>query len=191
MPYLLKASKDENVLVEFRVKGNTLDPASPPHYFDLEATRPGRYGRAVSVTSATAATGTTDPFALTISFLSAPYGARAPDLQSPFPPEAGATFEVVLRHAPAGAVAALVFGLQEAWVDLAPLGAPGCRLYCDCALSLPVAVDAAGQAVHAAALPADPNLVGLPFWNQAVVRDLQANPIGLVLTNAARAVIGG
>jgi hypothetical protein len=190
-PCLLKPSKEHHVLVEFRIKGSTLAPGSPPHYFDLEATRTGRYGRLVAVSSPTAASGSLDPYALMMSFVSAPFGTRSPNLQAPFAPEIGGNFDVVLRYAPAGAPGALLYGSSQQAIDLKTVGAPGCRLFCDLAAVIPVWVDAAGQAVHSLAIPNDQSLVGGTFWNQFLVVDPAANALGLTFSNGGYGLIGG
>ena len=190
-PYLLKASKDHHVLVEFKVRSSTLTPGSPPHYFDLEATRAGRYGRVVAMGNASASAGTVDPFGLTMSFLGPPYQGRRPNLQAPFAPEVGKAFEVVLRHAPAGAPAAILYAGQAQLVRLDAAGAPGCSLLSDLVLTLPVGVGPAGEGVHGFLVPDESALLGLTVFQQFVIADPGANALGLVVTNAGKAILGG
>ncbi len=72
---------------------------------------------------------------------------------------------------------------------LAGLGMPGCTLYVSPIVSFPFIVSG-GQGVWTLRLPSDPTLVGLSFFNQALVLDAQANPAGAVVSNAAEGIIG-
>lgn len=183
-PFVAKAGKDRHLLVEFQVRSSTLASGSPPHYFDIEATRSGRYGRVVAIGSANAPSGSRDPFGLVISLVGPPYGRRAPDLQVPFAPELGMPFDVVLRHAPANAAAAILYGTQALHLRLDSLGASGCILLTDVSATLPVVVGAGGEGLHRIVLPAESGLVGVGVCGQFVVGDGGANPLGLVFTNA-------
>jgi hypothetical protein len=67
---------------------------------------------------------------------------------------------------------------------------PGCVLY----VSLDALVSAAGaggMATLAFPLGANPSLLDMPFFVQAVQLDPGANPMGLVLSDAGAGVIGG
>lgn len=94
-----------------------------------------------------------------------------------------------------------LFDLPQSWavmafgwgrtpsVDLAPLGMPGCRQE----ISIDAAVFVAGhsnQAVYELSIPNWSSLVGLRFYNQAVVFDPGANPLGAVVSDAAEGVVG-
>jgi hypothetical protein len=47
-----------------------------------------------------------------------------------------------------------------------------------------------GQAVHELPIPEWSGLIGLSFFNQAVVLDANANALGAVVSDAAEGVIG-
>ena len=106
-------------------------------------------------------------------------------------PRIGRTFELRVRNLPVN-LAALGMGLQRqaAPIPLAAIGMPGC--------SLGIQVDAvallAGQGAEATfqmPIPDQVNLVGLHFYQQALVLDPAAgNGFGAVVSEASEGVIG-
>lgn len=75
-------------------------------------------------------------------------------------------------------------------LDLAPFGAPGCKLLCAPDWMRPMALDAAGYAEVRLDLPPVPEIVGLELFYQAMVLDPPTNRAGLVLTNGLRLLVG-
>ena len=73
--------------------------------------------------------------------------------------------------------------------DLAPAGAPGCRLYTGFVFSLGLP-NANGSGSLPLALPGDPVLLGAPLQNQVLVVDPPANTLGVTLSNAGEGQIG-
>ncbi len=69
-------------------------------------------------------------------------------------------------------------------VDLAPLGAPGNRLYANPDAVLLLLSDGNGVALQSFAMPVSPTLLGSGVSVQAATVDAAANPFGLVFSNA-------
>lgn len=104
-------------------------------------------------------------------------------------PRIGVDFEVRLFDLPHD-LAVLAFGWQPVGpIMLDGFGMPGCALAVALDALVPVA-GSGGQAVHTLPIPASSSLVGVAFDNQAAVFDAAANPMGLVLSDAAHGVIG-
>jgi hypothetical protein len=74
-------------------------------------------------------------------------------------------------------------------LDLGLVGMPGCLLLQSADLSFPLA-NLAGQARWSTAIPQQAALLGASFYNQALVLDRNANPIGFIVSNAAEGRIG-
>ena len=122
--------------------------------------------------------------------------AGTPALTAVTAPRLGATLH--LRVAPA--VAPLHFMIAgtstTAWhgaplpLDLASLGAPGCRLHTS--LDVLAAFPAnGGTGTWSLALPNDPAAIGFVFHCQALVVDATANAFGAVLSDAVTITVGG
>ena len=67
---------------------------------------------------------------------------------------------------------------------------PGCVLYTDPMLALPVVTDASGNAALGFSVPADPNLIGADIDSQALCSDPPANAPGLTTSNGVGHLIG-
>ncbi|MCC6672929.1 MAG: right-handed parallel beta-helix repeat-containing protein [Planctomycetes bacterium] len=86
---------------------------------------------------------------------------------------------------------ALQIGLEEAVVDLAPLGAPGSLLWTVPIFGLPPQVpDLLGVAAQRLLLPRDSSVLGLPFHLQWLVAHAGANAAGVLTTDALRVTLG-
>ena len=104
-------------------------------------------------------------------------------------PRIARTLEVEVLHLPQN-MAVMAFGWNAIVpISLATLGMPGC--------SQLVSLDASvllsgtnGSAQVSFAVPNTMQLVGVSFANQALVLDLAANPAGLVVSDAAMAIVG-
>src|SRR5690606_23138799 len=104
---------------------------------------------------------------------------------------------LVVRNAMPSARAVLVHGLSRtSWngftlpLDLAPLGAPGCKVYTDWFLQVPVWVDNVGQRRIDWLLPPAAALSGTVLHVQLFVAD-PANALGVVASDGGRIVVGG
>jgi hypothetical protein len=88
------------------------------------------------------------------------------------------------------AVLGMSFQRLSAPVDLGFLGMPGCSL----AISPDAVVGIVGQGGKAKwqlPIPYKPSLVGVRFYNQAIVLDVGAgNPLGAVMSDAMEGVVG-
>lgn len=104
-------------------------------------------------------------------------------------PHIGKTLEVRLLDLPQN-TAMVAFGWNRiSPVSLAPQGLPGC--FQD--IGIDAAVFVAGQgnaALFSLPIPDWSGLVGMTFYNQAIVFDPGANAAGAVISDAAEAVIG-
>ncbi|MGE3172525.1 MAG: hypothetical protein AB7O97_07840 [Planctomycetota bacterium] len=110
-------------------------------------------------------------------------------------PRIGRMLVVDGSNAPPFARASLLLGFSDASfqgarlpLDLAPLGAPGCRLHVGADLLVPGATDAQGVCRAGLLVPFDQYLVGGLFFCQWLVADPGANAAGLVVGQAARGV---
>lgn len=119
-----------------------------------------------------------------------------PSLSSNSVPRLGSTFAVQVGNlAPAAAVALMFVGLSDSTspigplpVDLSPLGMPGCQALTSMDL-LDVIGASGGSATWSFAVPANANLLGMAFYNQAASIGA-ANPAGLAVSNGGAATIG-
>jgi len=112
-------------------------------------------------------------------------------------PRIGAALQVHLDHLPVNA-AFLIAGFSNSNsafgplpLDLGPIGMPGCaaRVSID---FVALVLGSGGFADHRLPIPNVPGLVGVHFYQQALVLDPGAgNALGAVMSDAAAAVIGG
>lgn len=113
-------------------------------------------------------------------------------------PEAGSAVQFDLGRARVASVASLSLGSSTTSFagtplpfDLAPLGAPGCRVLCDRLVSVLLPTSSNGNASFRLDLPAQRNLIGARLHGQFTVIDPPANALGLTTSNAATLTIGG
>jgi len=112
-------------------------------------------------------------------------------------PTIGTSFDVVLRDAVPNAPALFVFGNSDSsWqslslpLSLAPFGAAGCELLVAADLTEPTTTDASGVATVPVAVPNDPALIDVAFYEQFAVLDLAANAFGFAFSNGGVGVVG-
>jgi hypothetical protein len=132
-----------------------------------------------------------------------PYGsgcqgtAGTPYLFAPQTPYAGHDLPVIVANLLPAALPVIVLGISSTtWLgvplpfDLAPLGAAGCTVLASADVLLP-ATNFNGTAYTTIALPANLVPSTLPaFHVQSFATDFAANPLGIVLSNAASVAIG-
>lgn len=113
-------------------------------------------------------------------------------------PEIGKPFLTWLIDAPPYAPAVLFLGASDAvWnglplpADLTPIGANACWLLSSGELQLPRPVSDIGMSAAVIVVPAVPDLVGQSFFEQWLLLDAAANPLGITTTAAAKAGVGG
>jgi hypothetical protein len=106
-------------------------------------------------------------------------------------PILGGTFTLSLANVqPVLPLAVLLFGdAQAPGIDLAPLGAPGCRAWTNANLTSLTAPVAGGTGALPIAIPADPSLVGATFTTQAA-GFTAANTLGLATSNGVQWTVG-
>lgn len=100
---------------------------------------------------------------------------------------------VELNGALANTPVVLHFGSSSAFpfpIDLAASGAPGCFLYHDVFLALPLSSDASGQASVSFTLPRFRTAIGLLLYFQWAGVDLAANQLGVTTSSYGRALVG-
>jgi hypothetical protein len=202
-PFSLVAARDagtgpppSNLLIEFRVYSHSQRSLPFNLFFDAVAD-PGQR-RVYTHGYPNDPTGFSDNKVLPIVFLGPGLAHTAPRLHAVGLPQLGAPFGVAVRDARAGAPAIVTHGRsRELWgphrlpFDLAPFGAPGCAILTDTFLWTPMAIGGNGQGEIVYPVPADPQLTGLEFYNQALILDAGANPLGIAVSSAGRALIGG
>lgn len=104
-------------------------------------------------------------------------------------PKIGRTLEVTLFDLPAS-VAVMVMGFtRTAPQSLAGLGMPGCEAHVSLD-GMAALVGQNHQAKWLLPIPDQPSLLGLTFYNQALVFDPQANAFGAVVSDTAEARVG-
>lgn len=103
-----------------------------------------------------------------------------------------------VTNAPAGGLALAMFGFDnQTWngvtlpVDLAPVGAPGCFMRIEPAVSYVVTINGAGLGQSLIGIANDQALAGARLYTQFLVLDPPANNFGFTITNAIRTTIGG
>jgi hypothetical protein len=111
-------------------------------------------------------------------------------------PIVGTQFALELTNVPVFGFAVIAVGFsatqwgsQSLPMDLALLGMPNCTLYVrpDFLFYAPIGF---GHAHFVSPVANSASLVGMEFWNQALVLDQPANPAGAVVANAGAGVIG-
>jgi hypothetical protein len=104
-------------------------------------------------------------------------------------PRIGEVESVEVSNLPNNA-AIMVFGWsRNSAVSLSSVGMPGCSRHISMDASV-LLVGANGRATFELPLPNWSGLVGLSFYNQALVLDPGANPLGAVVSDAAEAIVG-
>jgi hypothetical protein len=197
-PFAVQTHRTRHFLWETRLFSHTGGTGSAPFGCWFDAHRDSRASRVYAVGSVTRPDGLRDDAMLVTSLLGAGGGRIAPDLQAAGVPQSGRSFDLVLRHVPPLAPVALCHGgSSRSWgtlslpFDLAPFGAPGCALLHDWSLILPVAAGANGQLELRFPVPGDASLVSATFYSQFVVLDAAANALGITVSNAGEAIVGG
>jgi hypothetical protein len=112
-------------------------------------------------------------------------------------PQLGTTLSLSVTNLPSiPTPGTMLFGIRKDTVlglplplDLAPLGAPGCRLALDPMLTFGL-VGTSGSAPFALPIPNNPTLTGFAFYLQAAVVDGPANTLGLTFSNGGEAIVG-
>lgn len=111
-------------------------------------------------------------------------------------PWLGDQFTARITNLPASSTVMLLLGSsRSSWgslrlpLDLAAWGMPGCTLYTNGILLVPVSVQG-GSGVATVTVPNAANLLGVPFYAQALATDPPANPVGVVLSNAGEGRVG-
>ena len=109
-------------------------------------------------------------------------------------PQLGATYQPRLASAPPSSIATLVSGLSDQTSQGVPLpitlpGAPTCSLQVSADVLEATITNAAGVALRPVGVPNQPTLLGLEVYHQWFVFDQAANALGLVASDAGRALI--
>jgi hypothetical protein len=123
-------------------------------------------------------------------------GSTAPAFGFDGLPSFGAPFTLRAENLPTYQATVLMFGFGEDFggqplpLDLAPLGMPGCALYCSADVALAYVSSPAGRVDATFTVPQDPGLLGLYFNNQFFVRDPGANALGVTATGGGEGAFG-
>lgn len=116
------------------------------------------------------------------------------DLRALSRPVTGTRFDLGVQNLPPEtALGLFVLGLVQLQpgIDLAPLGAPGCRQYVGLGGSATDVFQPVGSAgVHGYPIPTGPALAGLPLFAQTAAVVPGANGLGLLTSNGVDAAIG-
>lgn len=112
-------------------------------------------------------------------------------------PWLGDLFSVELSGEPPNASAWMATGFSDrSWgavalpLDLSPLGAAGCQLRVEPHVWYAMARTVHGRLRWSLTIPTTSSLIGMSFYNQALVLAPGANPLGALLSNAMHGVIG-
>lgn len=113
-------------------------------------------------------------------------------------PEIANSVTYRLTNAPNFAVCASMFGFDNvSWngaplpVDLAPVGAPGCKIRIDSVITDAAFTSLTGTSQVTLPFANDPALIGRQLFTQYLVLDAAANALGITFSNAMRTTIGG
>ncbi len=119
-----------------------------------------------------------------------------PALSSSDLPRLGQPFDSSVQNVPAAANAFGVLGFSDTDfgglglpVDLGAIGMTGCTLYTSIETSTQL-TQAASVATWTLLIPNDAGLLGLRFYQQAILADPGANPLGATASNAGSGTIG-
>jgi hypothetical protein len=112
-------------------------------------------------------------------------------------PIVGSTFVRVATRMPSFSGVLQLIGFSDSFFsggplpfDLSSLGAPGCTLNVDPLLIYLYVSDAAGRARFQTSLPVSPVFAGFTLYEQLLVLDPPANPLGATLSNSIEYTIG-
>lgn len=110
--------------------------------------------------------------------------------------EIGDAVQFSCSNLPSSTVALLMLGFSDqSWngvplpLDLAVVGAPGCLLRQDGAIT--EAIVASGSTQRSITLPNTPSIIGASLYSQFLVGDAPANALGWTISNARKLVVGG
>jgi hypothetical protein len=113
-------------------------------------------------------------------------------------PELGQSVVYRLADVPALRPAVLCFGTSStSWngvslpFSMTPLGAPGCYLRTNCAISIPLSTGFCGGTSVSVRIPVDPQLIGDTLYSQRLVVDPAANQLGVTSTQGVATHLGG
>jgi subtilisin family serine protease len=186
-----------SLLMEIEVSSHTANNAPVTNWFDAVFPVLGGPILRVYSTPGSPTRITRDDLALVVNFMGSDQGPVEPRLTWEGVPQLDDSFSVILRQARPGTAAVLLFGLSVfEWgtsplpIDLAPFGAPGCLLQVEPLVAFPVMVGQGGQGRVVFEIPNDPAFAGALFFNQFGILDVQANPLGVVLTNTGFGLVG-
>lgn len=122
---------------------------------------------------------------------------QVPALGNTGTPKIGASYSVDLTKAKDSSVAILISGLSNTtWLtvplplDLAPLGAAGCKLLVSYDFLAGVATSATGTGSLSIPVPAQNTLIGLKLHHEWMVVDSGANALGFSFSDGGTATIG-
>ncbi|MEY4828850.1 MAG: hypothetical protein RLZZ562_646 [Planctomycetota bacterium] len=110
--------------------------------------------------------------------------------------EIGDAMNFTVNSIPSPTLAVLLLGFQTVSyngvplpLDLAIVGAPGCVLRHDAAIT--EAIFASGSAQRVITLPNDPGMIGADVYSQFLIADAPANTFGWTISNTRKLTIGG
>lgn len=181
-------------LVQVTVFGNSYGGSAFGYPWDSasSATTGRLYG-----SPATATTGTLERNLGVVMGIRALTNTAVPRLYSDNTPMIGDQFRVRVNQARASAPAMMLLGFSRtSWpggslpMNLALVGAPACSLLTSIDDVRSFAIDASGAGNVVYDIPNDFYLLGLHFYEQALIADPTANGFGFALTNGGDAGIG-
>jgi hypothetical protein len=180
-----------NLLLQVTVYGNSF--GSQVWGYPLDATWGGTarlYGNGAAAT-----TGTLESNYGLVMGLRELTNTAVPRLYSTATPMINDVFRVRLAQARASSFGVLVLGLSNTWwnnapLDLAARGAPGCWLLASIEDTQLALVNASGNGSFVYSLPNNIYLLGMRFYNQYLVYDPMVNALGFVVSNAGTGLIG-
>lgn len=183
-----------NLLIEITVFTNSIGGGIYGYPIDNTSGTWSLYGTPETATIANG--GPVRGFGLVMGF-EALTNTAVPRLFSDDTPQIGNTFRVRVDQATPSTVAVLALGWSNTswngtplpW-SLGALGAPGCAVLAEPALTNLLVIGAAGTGNVQYTLPNQLQALGSSFYNQALVFDPVANPLGLVVSNGGHGVFG-
>ena len=133
----------------------------------------------------------------TVDDLATPFGSACPGstgtptLSGSGSSQIGMRRNLDLRGGAPGMPAVALIGVLPTAVDLGPVGAPRCTLFCDPIATDVVVTGRSGTATSVLSVPLDPSLVEAHVFAQFAIVDPRANQLGIAMSNGLDVVLGG
>ncbi|MEZ5966059.1 MAG: S8 family serine peptidase [Planctomycetota bacterium] len=194
VPFTVNTAPGRNLLVDIDTHGNDHGNRAFGLWFD--AVTDGSVGRVYQFRHGGPVI--REPTAMVMSLMADGLTPAMPLLDPVGDARPGRAMSLAVRGVVPDGACVLVYGLSRtSWngvalpLDLAPLGAFGCKVYTDWFVQTPLGADRAGQQRVDLVVPASAEVSGTVLHTQLFVADPAANPMGVSVSGGGRIVVGG